>query len=172
MAYKLLVEPAIEPITLADAKQHLRMEVSDDDALITLLIAAARQYAEQLTRTSFITQQWSLVLDAFPGPSLMGVPAGLPCSLPGHAILLEHGPVQSIDSITYVDMSSTVQTMPSANYIADMAGLLTRVTPKFGQIWPITLPQIASVSVNFTAGYGTSTCHGVCQQPDDPRWCR
>ena len=156
MAYKLLVEPAIEPITLSDAKQHLRMEVSDDDALITLLIAAARQYAEQLTRTSFITQQWSLVLDAFPGPSLMGVPAGLPWSLPGHAILLEHGPVQSIDSITYVDMSSTVQTMPSANYIADMAGLLTRVTPKFGQIWPITLPQIASVSVNFTAGYGTT----------------
>ena len=82
----------------------------------------------------------------------MGVPAGLPWSLPGHAILLEHGPVQSIDSITYVDMSSTVQTMPSANYIADMTGLLARVTPKFGQIWPITLPQIASVSVNFTAG--------------------
>ena len=128
MAYKLLVEPAIEPITLADAKQHLRMEVSDDDALITLLIAAARQYAEQLTRTSFITQQWSLVLDAFPGPSLMGVPAGLPWSLPGHAILLEHGPVQSIDSITYVDMSSTVQTMPSTNYIADMTGLLAWVS--------------------------------------------
>ena len=156
MAYKLLVEPAIEPITLADAKQHLRMEVSDDDALITLLIAAARQYAEQLTRTSFITQQWSLVLDAFPGPSLMGVPAGLPWSLPGHALLLEHGPVQSIDSITYMDMASAVQTMPSANYIADMTGLLARVTPKFGQIWPITLPQIASVSVNFTAGYGTT----------------
>ena len=156
MAYKLLVEPAIEPITLADAKQHLRMEVSDDDTLITLLIAAARQYAEQLTRTSFITQQWSLVLDAFPGPSLMGVPAGLPWSLPGHAILLEHGPVQSIDSITYVDMASNVQTMPSANYIADMTGLLARVTPKFGQIWPITLPQIASVSVNFTAGYGAT----------------
>ena len=156
MAYKLLVEPAIEPITLSDAKQHLRMEVSDDDALITLLIAAARQYAEQLTRTSFITQQWSLVLDAFPGPSLMGVPAGLPWSLPGHALLLEHGPVQSIDSITYLDMASTVQTMPSANYIADMTGLLARVTPKFGQIWPVTLPQIASVSVNFTAGYGAT----------------
>lgn len=36
------------------------------DALITMLIAAARQYAEQLTKTSFITQQWSLVMDAFP----------------------------------------------------------------------------------------------------------
>ena len=86
----------------------------------------------------------------------MGVPAGVPFSLPEHALLLEHGPVQSVDSITYLDMSSVVQTMPSANYIADMAGLLTRITPRFGQIWPITLPQIGSVTVNFTAGYGTT----------------
>ena len=156
MAYKLLAEPAIEPITLADAKQHLRIDVSDDDALITMLIAAARQYAEQLTRTSFITQQWSLVMDAFPGPSLMGAPAGVPFSLPGHAVLLEHGPVQSIDSITYLDMSSTLQTFASTNYVADLTGLLTRITPKFGQIWPITLPQIGSVTVNFTAGYGAT----------------
>ncbi len=140
MAYQQLVAPAIEPIALADAKQHLNVDTGDDDALIAMLIAAARQYAEQLTRSSFITQQWSLVLDRFPG-----------C-----AVSLEHGPVQSIDSITYLDMGGALQTVPSESYVSDMSGLLARVTPRFGQIWPATLPQIGAVTVSFTAGYGAT----------------
>lgn len=138
MAYQLLVAPALEPITLAQAKQHLNVDTSDDDSVITALIAAARQYAEQLTRSSFITQQWRLVLDSFPA----------------HALSLEHGPVQSIDGITYLDMSSAVQTLPPENYVSDLSSQLARVTPKFGQVWPPTLPQIGAVTVNFTAGYG------------------
>ena len=140
MAYQLLAAPVTEPITLAQAKQHLNVDTSDDDAVITLLITAARQYAEQLTRSSFITQQWSLVLDAFPR----------------HAVLLEHGPVQSIDSITYWDMNNTIQTVAPATYVADLSGLFARVAPKFGQIWPPTLPQIGAVTLSFTAGYGVT----------------
>lgn len=138
MAYQQLVAPSVVPITLAQAKQHLNVDTSDDDAVITMLIAAARQYAEQLTRSSFITQQWSLVLDAFP------------C----YAQFLEHGPVQSIASITYLDMNNTAQTVAPANYAVELTGLLARVAPKFGQIWPPTLPQIGAVTVSFTAGYG------------------
>ncbi len=54
MAYNRLVGPAIEPLTLADAKRQLNVDTSDDAAVITLLIAAARQYAEtHMVRYSF-----------------------------------------------------------------------------------------------------------------------
>lgn len=140
MAYRQLVAPAIEPVTVAEAKQHLNVDTSDDDALIATLIVAARRYAEARTRSSFITQQWSLALDAFPA-----------CPL-----LLEHGPVQSIDAISYLDTGGVVQTVSVATYVADLSGLLARVAPKFGQVWPLALPQIGAVTVSFTAGYGAT----------------
>ena len=150
--------PVIEPVTLAEAKNVLRLDsdLTADDALITLLIGAARRYAESYCAASFISQGWRMVLDSFPGPSLMGVPFGRAYSLPDHAILLERGPVISLNSITYLAMDSTTQTMPSANYVADLSGLLPRITPVFGQIWPIPMPQIGSVAINYTAGYGST----------------
>jgi uncharacterized phiE125 gp8 family phage protein len=157
MGYQLIQAPSVEPILLAEAKQHCRIDISDDDALVSLLITAARQYAEQLTARSFITQQWRYVLDSFPGPVLDNwVPWGVPFTLPGNAVLLEKGPVQSVDAITYTDMSGAQQTMPGTDYIAELSGPLARITPRFGKIWPITLPQIGSAAVTFTAGYGAN----------------
>ena len=97
-----------------------------------------------------------MVLDSFPGPSLMGVPAGQAFTLPGHAILLPKCPVQAVVAIRYLDMGAVVQTMPAATYTVDTACEPARITPVFGQIWPICLPQIGAVSVIFDAGYGTA----------------
>jgi hypothetical protein len=101
------------------------------------LIAAARQAAETLTGRQFITARWKLVLDSFPGPSLGCVPAGLPFSLPGHAILLPKCPVQSVFAIQYLDMVGVPQTMPPAEYTVDVACEPARLTPVFGKTWPI-----------------------------------
>lgn len=155
MGYKLVTAPAMEPLSLPEAKNHLRLDVNDDDTLIGLLITAARQYAEQKTGRSFCTQSWAYILDSFPGAlSYPAVPFGSEFSLPASAILLEKGPVASVDSIQYLDMTGTLQTLSSTVYTADLTGTLTRITPKFGKIWPPVLPQIAAVTVNFTAGYG------------------
>lgn len=148
--------PAIEPVSLSDAKLHLRVIDTAEDTLITLMIAAARRYAEAYTGRSFISQGWRLVLDSFPGPSLMGVPFGRPYGLPPHAILLERGPVTALTSIQYTAMDGTTQTMSASDYVADLTGPVARVTPVFGKIWPIPLPQIGAVQVNFSAGYGAA----------------
>ena len=154
MPLQLLTPPAAEPVSLAEAKGHLRVDFNDDDALITSLIAAARQAAETITGRQLVTARWKLVLDSFPGPSPMGVPNGLPFSLPVHAILLPKCPGQSVVAIQYLDMAGVTQTMPTSEYTVDTACEPARITPVFGQVWPNTLPQIGAVWVTFDAGYG------------------
>lgn len=145
------VPPASEPILLGDAKLHLRVDITDDDTLITALIVAARQFAESLTGRSFLTQSWQLTLDYFP-----------------ICLELERGTVQAINSIVYRDMSGVMQTVafsaPSngiqrstdGNIVADLTARPARITPAFGCIWPIPLPEIGAVTVNYTAGYGAA----------------
>jgi uncharacterized phiE125 gp8 family phage protein len=154
MPMQLLTPPAGEPVSLEEAKLHLRVDFNDDDGLIQMLISSARQAAETITNRQFMTARWRMILDSFPGPSLMGVPAGQPFTLPGHAILIPKSPVQSVVAINYLDMASVQQTMPAANYTVDAACEPARITPIFGQIWPIPLPQIGAVSVTFDVGYG------------------
>ena len=148
--------PALEPISVEEVKLQSRIIDDSEEQLLVLLIGAARRYVESYTGRSLISQGWRLTLDSFPGPSLMGVPFGVTFTMPGHAIQLERTPVISVDSITYTAMDSTTQTMPSTDYVADLSGPIARITPKFGKIWPIPLPQIGAVQVNYTAGYGTT----------------
>lgn len=156
MPLQLVTPPAEEPVSLIDAKLHLRVDFDEDDTLIASLITAARLAAETLTGRQFTTARWKMVLDSFPGPSLMGVPAGQVFTLPGHAILLLKCPVQAVVAMRYLDMGAVEQTMPAATYTVDNACEPARITPVFGQIWPICLPQIGAVSVTFDAGYGSA----------------
>ena len=156
MPMQLITPPAGEPVSLQEAKAHLRVDFDDDDGLIQALIAAARQAAETITNRQLMSARWKPVMDSFPGPSLMGVPAGQPFSLPGHAILIHKSPVLNVVSINYLDMAGVLQSMPASNYTVDAACEPARITPVFGQIWPIALPQIGAVSVTFDAGYGAA----------------
>ena len=140
MPLQLITPPAQEPVSLAEAKHHLRVDFPDDDALIAAIIAAARQHAEMLTRRQFITARWKFVLDRFPA----------------HAVTLPRSPLQSVVSIDYLDTGNALQTVPPSDYTVDAACEPARITPVFGATWPVTLPQIAAVSVLFDAGYGTA----------------
>ena len=71
MQYRSLtrtIEPVVEPVTLTQAKSHLRIQpdFQDDDDYIIHLIGAARRYAEDLTDRTFVDTQWTMVLDYFP----------------------------------------------------------------------------------------------------------
>ena len=63
MKLKLITAPASESILLATAKTHLRVDGEEENALITDLIATARQLAEKETKRAFITQTWKMYLD-------------------------------------------------------------------------------------------------------------
>lgn len=155
MPLQPVTEPTAEPIHLDEAKKHVRETTTSQDSVITSLIAGARQDAETETQRSLIATRWKLVLDSFPGPTLMGVPFGRPFSLPADAIILPRSPLIQVVSIKYLDTSSTLQTLDPSLYTVDDSSFSTppRITPIFGQIWPVTLPQIGAVQVTFDAGY-------------------
>ena len=69
----LLSGPAAEPITLAQAKAHLRVEHDDDDDIIAALIAGSRIHVETQTRRALITQSWRLVRDVWPESAFVAV---------------------------------------------------------------------------------------------------
>lgn len=66
MGLSLITPPAVEPVSLDDAKAFLRVLIDDDDELISCMITAARQYCEQYTQTQFITATWKQTFDIFP----------------------------------------------------------------------------------------------------------
>lgn len=153
--------PGTEPLALADVKNYLRVDsdLTQDDTLIALLIGAARRYAEHYTGRSFISQGWKLTMDSFPGYGITGAPWGVTYSHPRQAVLLEKGPVISVDSIVYTGMDGstvTVTTPAAPDYAIDLTGAMPRITPGFGKVWPIPLPQIGAVAINYTAGYGAT----------------
>ena len=141
MSLQLVTPPAGEPVSLAEAKLHLRVDGGEDDLLIGSLITAARQAAETITHRQFITARWKLVMDAFAG----------------QAVLIHKSPLISVVAVEYLDMAGLVQTMPPSHYTVDAASEPARLTPIFGQTWPPTLPQIGAVSVTFDAGYGAAS---------------
>lgn len=128
-----------EPITLAQAKQHLKMDgIDDDDDLITALIASARETAERITGRDLVRRQWALALDGFP---------------PGRIIPLPKAPVSSVESVTYVDTDGATQTLSTDVYGAALDWTSAHLYLKFNQQWPTARVQFAAVTVNFTSGY-------------------
>lgn len=138
MALKLITAASVLPVSLSDAKAHLRVDVSDDDTLITAMIWAAAQSAEQITGRALTPQTWELTLDAFED-----------------VLELTRVPVASITSVKYVDTSGVLQTLDGALYTLSTADdfAFATVTPVYGSSWPSTRDQINAVVVRYSAGY-------------------
>lgn len=149
MGLILITPPATEPLTLLQAKNHLRLEddVNDDDALVSALIVAAREYAEVYTARALITQQWQLVMDDFPRARLYGERVPREFRLPKPAL-------QSVESITYLASDGTSATLAEDQYIVDTASISGRIALAQGACWPCVLCQANAVTVSFTCGYG------------------
>jgi uncharacterized phiE125 gp8 family phage protein len=138
MSLTLVTPPSVEPVTLAEAKAHLKVDTADDDALITALIAAARARAEWHTGRALITQVWTLHLDAWPEDGIIEIP------LP---------PLQSVTSVTTYARDDTAATMSPSLYVVDWASAPGRLVLR-SCAPPANLRCVNGVAVAFTAGYG------------------
>lgn len=171
MAYSLTVKtpPLVEPISLAEAKAHLRVDIDDDDALIQNMIRASRRKLEDTYSHSFITQSLVLGLDRFvqpgtPLPSFGFASVGMYGWGPGGtqwgwmqpswSVIELRPPLQSVTSISYVDPTGATQILANTGYTIDQS-IPGRVFPALNKIWPVTALLPASVSIEFVSGYTT-----------------
>jgi len=119
------------------AKAHLRVDGVDDDDNIKALIASATQAAEAKTHHQLLHARFTHTQDCFTS-----------------SIRLPHAPVVKVVSVPYLGMDGVVGTVDPAAYIVNYAVPAT-ITPVFGTVWPIAMPQDASVFVTYEAGYAS-----------------
>lgn len=151
---EVITQPAEDPVTLAQAKLHLRVDGSDDDTLITGYIKAARNWAEGFMGRSIVTQTRRLYLHDWP-EDLDGV------------IEIPFSPVQSVSSLKYYDSSGSLATMDPAMYDVDVVASPARITLVDGEIWPAAKSKPNAIQIEYVAGYGLASTGTPKPIPDE-----
>ena len=137
---ELVTAPTATPVSLSEAKDHLRVDSDDDDALVTRLIAVATAFtdAQGALGSAMITQTWGQWIGANPNQT---VPLIL-------------GPFQAIDAVKYYDVDGVLQTDTLSNY--DVFGTKTAkyIGPKSGFSWPVAQDRSDAIKIEYTIGFG------------------
>lgn len=131
-----------EPVTLVEAKNHLKVDYSTDDDLISLLITAAREHCENYTNQMVIYQRRETVLDRFPSSWEHNE----------FAAIQLFGPIIALESITYDNDGASHATLASSAYNTDLDSMPARIWPE--ESWPDDrIASPAGVKITYTGGY-------------------
>jgi hypothetical protein len=168
MALICIHPPLAEPVDLTELKEMLRLDPGDtsqDNVLATLRVAA-RDLCETITQRRFVRQSWRLMLDFFPGyidMKLSGTKVSQPfvsgsnALLVGirYAVVLPYPPVRSLDNFIYQNANGDVTSMITspASFLQDLQSQPARLTPIFGQMWPVARVVVNAIQIDFTVGY-------------------
>lgn len=137
MTVNVITPPTSEPVSLAELKTFARITSDVDNALVTSLGIAAREFVETATGRQLMTATLELVLPHFPADAL---------SLP-------RGPVQSIESVKVIDRDDTERTLVlGTDYRIDLDTFPANVAPV--RRWPSIGLRSNAVRVRYVAGYG------------------
>lgn len=141
MSVTVKTPPAETPISLEEAKSHLRVDSSADDTYITGLISAATDYVERLTNRALVSQTIEFTTTAL-----------------NTEIVLPRAPATSLTSVSYVDSDGNTQTVNSGVYGLDTTATPSRIRLKHDQSLPsVSLETVNPVTVEYVAGYATAS---------------
>tara|TARA_R110002096_G_scaffold246771_2_gene439141 strand:+ start:450 stop:1079 length:630 start_codon:yes stop_codon:yes gene_type:complete len=166
MRYSLVTAPSIEPVTLTEAKAHLRVETTADDTLLTSLIKSSRQMAEAYTGITFIDTTWKLFIDNWPSTYNKAWGSGvreLPIDYDNKRSYIEIplSPLQSVTHIKTYDNADASTTIASTEYqVSTYAGITPkkgRITLRDGATWPTFERNADGIEIQLVSGYGTAT---------------
>ncbi|WP_439150758.1 head-tail connector protein [Sulfitobacter sp.] len=139
MTLRLITAPAAEPITIVDAKRHLRVTGSDEDEYITSLISAAVAFvdAEGVLGRAMVTQTWAKWVSQAPG-----------------YVLIRLGPNTTLTAVDYYDADSVLQSATLGDFETRLEGDFVIVKPVENGAWPAAETRNDAIRLTFTAGYG------------------
>lgn len=162
-----LSSPEIEPVTLTEAKRHIRqfVSVTTEDDLVTELIKVAREWVEDYTGRALVDQTWRLTINQ--GPAALALPGDVVggYARPGYycgalnwsamqsGFLLRRSPVLEVLSMVTFD-SQGVETVvdPTTYQLREAQSKFPRIVPLAGAAW-----TLASFKVEFRAGFAERT---------------
>lgn len=139
MQFKVVAAPTVEPVTLAEARLQCKVDSDDTthDALINVLITAAREFAEHYTGRALAEQTLEAAARCFPDCDHIDLP---------------RPPVSSVTSIKYTDAAGVEQTLSASAYSLSPYELSNRVSLAYGLTWPTTQDVADAVRIRFVAG--------------------
>ncbi|MDB5624203.1 MAG: hypothetical protein JWR73_5 [Tardiphaga sp.] len=138
MSSILLSPPAIEPWTLSEAKNFLRVAHADDDAVITSLIAAARGQIEAQTRCGLIAQTWRIARDHWPEDG---------------RVALRIGPPRNVVAARVFDAAGNARVVDAGRFVLDKAAGVIAAPP-----WSLPQPgrAVAGIELDVEIGFGAN----------------
>lgn len=142
------VAPTGLPVSLVEAKEHLRVTHSDEDAMIASYLQAAVARAEEYTGLGLLQQTWQQTFPAFANPMLLY-----------RRPLLQVGSPLSVVQVTFLDASGAIQTLDDTVYRVTGIGsefAYGAVRLGYGQIWPTTYADQEAVTITYSVGFGTT----------------
>ena len=143
MALVMTSAPVSEPLTVEEAKAHLRVDGTAEDVLIGSLILTSRLHIESALSLALIDQAWTLQLDRWPR---------------GDDIEIPLSPLKAITGVRVRTASGDWLTVPSTSYLVDLASKPPRL------VWNATTrpePGVpaAGIEIGFEAGFGPVGAH-------------
>ena len=158
----LVTGPVIEPVTLPEAKEQIRVDFATEDTFINNLIVSARQAAELYCERVFITQTWQIFFDFLGNfratPWWDGVRLGAVTSLFPDSIEITRPPLLSVTSVKSFDDNDVATVFDAANYFVSVYKgdnpPKGRITLRNAASWPTGTRNADSLEIEFVAGYG------------------
>jgi len=139
MYYAIVTEPSREPLTVDNAKDYLRIDESfnDDNAMILMHIAAARERFQEATGQVLVPTEFQAAFDNWPDDNV---------------IRLFKVPLLSVTGITYYDTQGNEQTLSADDLHIDAVSKPARLVPVAGR-WPSVDGRPGGIKLRFTSGY-------------------
>ena len=138
MSLVLLTPPAVEPVSLAEAKAHLRIDATDEDVLIQNLILTSRIQIETALSLALVTQLWTLKLGCWPRDGIVEVPIT---------------PLQSVSMVRVRSTDGTVTVVANDHYEVDAAARPARIY-RHPTAALASGRRFGGIEIDFTAGFG------------------
>ncbi len=137
----LVTPPQAEPVTLADAKAHLRISHADDDQLIGTLISSARRVVETRTGLCLIRQMWMQFRDAWPEDGVVSLPLW---------------PIISVEELAVFGEDDQKAVIEPSHYVVDVVSRPARLMLRGSRIWQRPGRAVNGIAVSVEAGFGPS----------------
>ena len=129
-------EPPILPITLTEAKEHLRVFHASDDVQIDMYLRAAVNRAQDRTGRQMVECGWLFQMPCWPAGKIINLPVS---------------PLKSVESVVYLQPDDMYETIdPSDYHVITELGAIWRTSGN----WP-TLGEERpdAVQISYTAGH-------------------